>query len=82
VILLLGVLLVCLGLLLGTAWTTQALQPRLRRHADERRRLDEEWLAVRAARRHRSECPRCGRPLSEVDWYCAPTFVKDLLDDD
>ncbi|MGH3811223.1 MAG: hypothetical protein ACRDUV_02050 [Pseudonocardiaceae bacterium] len=64
-----GILLVCLGLLLGASWTVQALQPKLRRHAEERRRLNEEWSAVRAARRQRSECPRCASPLSEQDWY-------------
>jgi sulfite exporter TauE/SafE len=46
---LVGVLLVCLGLLLGTSWTVQALQPRLRRQAEERRRLNEEWSVVRTA---------------------------------
>jgi hypothetical protein len=45
-----GVLLVCLGLLLGMTWTIQALQPKLRRQAEERSRLNEEWSAVRMAR--------------------------------
>jgi hypothetical protein len=60
-----GVLLVCLGMLLGTSWTVQALQPKLRRQAQERRRLNEEWSAVRTARRQWVECPHCGSPLSE-----------------
>ncbi|MGH3779169.1 MAG: hypothetical protein ACRDRO_00695 [Pseudonocardiaceae bacterium] len=84
-----GVLLVCLGLLLGTTWTTQALQPRLRRQAEERRRLNEEWLtireqwsALRTARRQLAKCPRCASPLIEQDWYFAPTLVADRLDDD
>lgn len=52
-----ALLMVCLGLLLGAAWTTQALHHRYRLLAEERRRLNEEWLAIRAARcRHR----RCG----------------------
>lgn len=67
-----AVLLVCLGLLLGASWTTQALQPNLRRQAEERRRLNAEWSAVRTARRQRDKCPRCGGPLSERDWYIAP----------
>jgi hypothetical protein len=67
--LLIGVLLVCLGLLLGTTWTIQALQPKLRRQAEERRRLNKEWSAVHTARRQRGECPRCGSALSEWDWY-------------
>lgn len=60
-----GVLLVCLGMLLGWSWTVQAVQPKLRHLAAERRRLNEEWSAVHNARRQRDECPRCGRPLSQ-----------------
>ncbi len=77
-----AVLMVCFGLMLGATWTTQALQPRLRRQAEERRRLNEEWSAVRTARRQRGECPRCASPLSERDWYFAPTPVEDPPDDD
>ncbi len=62
-------LLVCLGVLLGTTWTTQLLQPRLGRQADDRRRLNQEWLAVRAARRQWAVCPRCGNLLTERDWW-------------
>ena len=63
-----AVLLVGLGLLLGSTWTTQALQPRRRRQAEERRRLNEEWMAVRLARQRSGECPRCGGPLSDHGW--------------
>jgi hypothetical protein len=77
-----AVLLVCLGLLLGAAWTVQALQPKLRRQAEERRRLNAEWSAIRTARRRRGECPRCASPLSERDWFVAPTAVEDPPDDD
>ena len=77
-----AILLVCLGILLGANWTIQASQPKLRRQAEQRRRLNEEWSAVRAARRQRSECPRCGTLLTEQDWYLAPTIVEDPLDDD
>ena len=63
-----GVLLVCLGLLLGTSWTTQVMQSELRRQAAERRRLNEEWAAVRAARQQWDECPHCGSLLFERDW--------------
>jgi hypothetical protein len=38
-------------MLLGTTWTVQALQPTLRRQAEECRRLNEEWLALRTDRR-------------------------------
>ncbi len=77
-----GVLLVCLGLLLGATWTTQALQPKLRRQAEERRLLNEEWSAVRTARRQRGKCPHCGCPLTERDWYFAPPPAEDPPDDD
>lgn len=70
-------LLICLGLLLGSAWTTQALQPKLRRQAEERRRLNEEWSAIHTARQQRGKCPRCASALSERDWY-----EDELPDDD
>ena len=77
-----AVLLVCFGLLLGWSWTIQAVQRKLRQQAEERRRLNEEWSAVRAARRQRGTCPRCASPLSERDWYFAPTLVERPGDDD
>lgn len=77
-----GVILVCLGMLLGASWTTQALQAKLRQHAEERRRLNEQWSAVRTARQQRRKCPRCASPLSERDWYIAVTLVKDPPNDD
>lgn len=77
-----AIVLVCLGILLGATWTTEALQPKLRRQAEERRRLNEEWSAVRTARQQRGRCPRCASLLTERDWYIAPTIVEDLSDDD
>lgn len=77
-----NLLLVLLGILLGTTWATQALQPRLRRQAEQRRRLNEEWWAVRAARRQLGVCPRCGCPLAERDWYLAQSIVEDPAGDD
>ncbi|MGH3548360.1 MAG: hypothetical protein ACRDQU_09665 [Pseudonocardiaceae bacterium] len=77
-----AILLVCLGVLLGATWTIQVWQPRLRRQAEQRRRLNEEWSAVRAARRQRRECPRCAALLTERDWYLAPALVEDLRYDD
>lgn len=71
-----------IGLLLGSSWTVEALRSTLRRQAGERRRLNEEWSAIRTARRQRSECPRCASPLSESEWYFAPKLVSDRLDDD
>jgi hypothetical protein len=49
-------LLVCLGLLLE-AWTNQAFKSMLRRLAEERRRLNEDWAAVSAARRQQDQDP-------------------------
>lgn len=81
--LLLGaMLLFCLGVLLGATWTTQATQPKLRQQAEERRRLNEEWVAVRAARQQLAECPRCGYALAERDPYFAPTWREGPPDDD
>jgi hypothetical protein len=62
-----AVLLVCLGMLLGGTWTIQALEHTLRRQAEERRRLNAEWSAVRATRRSQGQCPRCASPLPEQD---------------
>ena len=79
---LVAIVLVCLGILLGTTWTTEALQPKLRRQAEERRQLNEEWSAVRTARQQRATCPRCASLLTNRDWYIAPTIVDDPPDDD
>lgn len=62
---LVSVLLLCLGLLLGSSWTLQALQSKLHRQAEERRRLNDEWSAVRAIRHQLDHCPQCGTPLSK-----------------
>lgn len=43
------------GILLGSTFTIQATQPELRRQAEERRRLNEEWAALRSARRQDQE---------------------------
>jgi hypothetical protein len=61
----------CVGVLLGTAWTVQVLQPRLRRQAEERRRLNAEWQAIRDTRGsvHVVRCPRCGCLIGESDMY-------------
>ncbi|HEY6424194.1 MAG TPA: hypothetical protein VIY28_13280 [Pseudonocardiaceae bacterium] len=77
-----AVLLVCFGLLLGVAWTTQAVQPRLRQWAEERKQLDEEWSRLRSIRHQRGECPRCALHLSERDWYFAPAVVAERPEDD
>lgn len=68
-------LLICLGLLLGTAWTIQALQPNLSHQAEERRRLNEEWRMVQTTRRKLDQCPRCGMTLGRVGQF-APTLME------
>ena len=60
-----ALLFICLGLLLGASWTTQALQPKLRQQAEERRRLNQEWVTVRDARQRLQRCPRCHWSLHE-----------------
>ncbi|MGH3768850.1 MAG: hypothetical protein ACRDS0_08800 [Pseudonocardiaceae bacterium] len=77
------ILLACLslGMLLGTTWTIQVLQPKLRRQAEERRRLNAEWQAIRDARQSVQfvRCPRCGYLLSEEAQYVEE---EDEPDDD
>jgi uncharacterized paraquat-inducible protein A len=79
-----AVLLVFLGLLLGAAWTTQVLQPKLHLQAEERRKLNEEWEAIHATRRQRSRCPRCASPVTERDWQRGQTqtLVEVASEDD
>jgi hypothetical protein len=77
-----GLLLVFLGLLLGATWNTQVSQPKLRRQAEERRRLNEEWAAIRTIRRERNECPRCASPLYEWDGEFIPRGIEERPDDD
>jgi hypothetical protein len=75
-------LLICLGLLLGSTWTVQALQAKFRRLAQERRRLNDEWLTIRMARGQQGQCPRCARLLCEQDWYLTQTTIQEPSDDD
>ena len=67
------IVLACLfiGMLLGTAWTVQAVQPNLRRQAEERRQINAEWQAVRDAQQsvYFVRCPRCGCRLSSAGGY-------------
>jgi hypothetical protein len=81
-LLLSGVILLCLGLLLGSFVTVQALQPKLRRQAEERRRLNEEWAAIRTVHRQRSEFLPGVSPQTERYWYLAQSGVENRADDD
>jgi hypothetical protein len=74
--------LLCVGGLLGTSWTSRTLAAKFRQLAGERRRLNEGLLAIRTARRQEGECPRCACPLSEWDWYPEPTVVEERSYDD
>jgi hypothetical protein len=71
-----SLLLVCLGLLLGATWNTQALQPKLRHQAEERRRLNAEWVAIRRTQRSLRECPHCASALSEPNGYYPPILLE------
>jgi hypothetical protein len=73
-------ILICLGLLLGASWTSQALQADDRHRAQQRRQLTEEWQALRTARYH-NYCPRCTSPLSPHDSYHEPTIDEAPYDD-
>ncbi|MGH3979663.1 MAG: hypothetical protein ACRDRZ_11790 [Pseudonocardiaceae bacterium] len=74
-----GLVLIGLGLLLGSTWTIHALEGRFRHQAAERRRLNEEWEAVRAFPAQPGRCPYCA---GEVDWYHRPVQMITPEDDD
>ncbi len=59
-----GLVLIGLGVLLGSTWTTQALEGRFRHQAAERRQLNEEWQAVRAFRAQHIRCADRDRELT------------------
>lgn len=77
-----GLLLIFLGMLLGATWTNQVNRAQLDRQAAERRRLNDEWTAIRAIRQEQSGCPRCGGTLYAQNWYFTPTAVEERSDDD
>jgi uncharacterized protein YneF (UPF0154 family) len=77
-----GLLLVFLGILIGTIWTIIATRSQISRQAKERRRLNEEWAAIRAVHRQQTECVRCASPLYEQNWYFAPIAIEERSDDD
>lgn len=68
-IIVVAALLISLGLLLGSSWTNQFLQSRFSRQAEERRRLNEEWSAIHAARQQQRESSRCASAMSKQYWY-------------
>jgi hypothetical protein len=73
VVITLAGLLICLGPLLGGSWTRQALRADYSHRAEQRRKLTEEWQAIRTARHH-NHCPHCTSPLTPCDSYHEPTI--------
>lgn len=77
-LLVVGLLLIGLGALIGSSWTVQALEGKFRRHAVERRRLNEEWRAVR---NYRSQQHRCAGCEERLDLYRQPALVTGAHDE-
>lgn len=78
-LLVVGLVLIGVGALIGSSWTVQALNGKFRRHAAERRRLNEEWRAVRAYRAQQRRCVDCD---DELNLYLQPALVAGAHDDD
>jgi hypothetical protein len=83
-----AVMLLCFGALLGASWTTQVLGGVSRRHAAERRMLNEGWRALEDARRGPGRtpsepvyCARCHQRVSESSWLLAVPALTDEEDD-
>lgn len=62
--------LLCFGGLLGASWTTQIMGKVSRRHATERRELNQGWRELAAARRAGDAvlCPQCDDQLTGSGW--------------
>ncbi len=78
ILLVVGLVLIVVGALVGSSWTIQALEGRTRQHAAERRRLNEEWRAVRAYRARQRRCIDCD---DELD-YRQPALLARMHEDD
>lgn len=74
-----AVVLICLGGLIGATWTTQVMGTVSRRHATERKNLNDGWRALQDAKQSDGDpvhCARChqtlamsGRPLVSATAY-------------
>ncbi|HEY0637816.1 MAG TPA: hypothetical protein VGD67_09230 [Pseudonocardiaceae bacterium] len=75
--------LICLGGLLGSSWTAQALTTVSRRHAAERRNLDNGWRDLAMARRASGpvRCARCERTITDTSWLLVVDPPLDEEDD-
>lgn len=80
---LVAVVLVCVGGMLGASWTTQAMSTVSRRHATERRDLNEGWQELAEARQTSDAalCPRCDRPMTDPSWLLVVDSSLDEEDD-
>jgi hypothetical protein len=72
----------CVGMLLGTTFTVQAIRPEFRRQARERRRLNAEWQAIQQAEQliQPTRCPRCGHLVAQAALYDAVEEEPDFDD--
>lgn len=77
-LLVVGLVLIGVGALIGSSWTVQALEGRFRQHAAERRRLNEEWRALRAYRAQQRRCVDCA---DDMDLYRQPALVTGTHDE-
>ena len=79
-----AVLMLCIGALVGASWTTQVMAGVSRRHATERRFLNESRQALEAAKQARGgpvHCDHCRRELSGSRWLVVVAAQADEEDD-
>lgn len=67
-----AVLVLCLGMLLGSSWTLQGARRRLRLNAAERRDLNAKIRTLREAR----QCWQCGHRLAYATCCCHDTLSE------
>ncbi|MGH7278597.1 MAG: hypothetical protein ACREJG_07900 [Candidatus Rokuibacteriota bacterium] len=80
-----AVVMICIGGLVGASWTTQVMASVSRRHAAERRNLNDGWRALEEARQARGEpafCARCHQKLSESSWLLVVSPAMTDEEDD
>jgi hypothetical protein len=82
-LLVVAIVLVCAGGLLGASWTTQVMGTVSRRHAAERRNLNDGWRELAAARQASGAtlCPRCDQSLIDTSWLLVFEPPLDEEDD-
>lgn len=80
-LLVVGLVLIGIGTLIGSSWTVQALEAKFRQQTAERRRLNEEWRAVRAYRARQRHCAACDDQLGSHRQPALVTGAHDDFDD-